>query len=113
MIGRSGDWPVGRLALAGNGDGPAAKCFKCEENIHDSQARNRSAHKGLFTKKRKPGERKKKLFVSQISHHGTRISTSPSSSQTRSHTTRNKRVIISLGLWEILSRVATAQPTIL
>src|SRR5271155_2988443 len=43
-----------------------------------------------------------------MSDQGTSISARPSSSQTSSHTTRNKRFIIGLGLWEIPFGVATA-----
>src|SRR5277367_175514 len=42
--------------------------------------------------------------------HGKRTSTSPSSSQTRSITTRRIRFIMGLGLWEIIHGVATASP---
>src|SRR4029077_14445258 len=48
--------------------------------------------------------------MSQNSDHGTRISTSPNSSQIRRRTTRSRRVNMSYGLWEILAGVATASP---
>ena len=53
VIGRPVGAAIGWLALAGNGSGPASKCFECEENIHDAQARNRSTHERIVSKKGK------------------------------------------------------------